>query len=137
MNRAKAFREKEIQRVRDIQHNANSDLEGKSASEHSKASKFADRVNSSVVRFFMKPLATFNEMLQLFGSKSVNGRGYLFNRFMPQWQKALDDSTGNFRKDCDELGAKVSEVMDKKMRWSDLFSIERKMPTINVKFLDD
>ena len=137
MNRARAFREKEMQRVRDIQHNANSDLEGISASEHSKASKFADRVNSSVVRFLMKPLATFNDMLQFFGSKSVNGRGYLFNRFMPQWQKALDDSTNNFRRDSDELGAKVSEVMGKKMRWSDLFAMERKMPTIDVQFLDD
>ena len=121
--RAKAFREAEKQRVREIQHNANSDLEGMPANEHGKIKKtFRDW---GLVRFFMRPLATFDTMLRYFGGKSVDGRGYLFNRFMPQWQKAFDGEFKSLRDAHKELDAKVSEVMGTEMLWSDLFTQER------------
>ena len=134
--RAKDWLEQEQQRVREIQHNANSDLEGKSASEFSRETWRQRAANWAPVRFFMKPLGTFDTMLRFFGSKSVDGRGYLWNRFMTGWVEANDKEWRNLRAAHDVLDAKVSEVFGKKMRWSDLFSLERKMEGMEVEFWD-
>ena len=40
------------------------------------------------------PLSTYMEMLRLFGSKSANGEGYLFNRFGRGWIDALQKEIG-------------------------------------------
>ena len=58
---AKDFKEAEKQRVREIQHNANGDMEGRPSDEHYKP-KFMD--------------------------KYANGEGYLYNRFMRGWVDA-------------------------------------------------
>ena len=136
VERAKEWRESEKQRVNEIHHNANSDLNGVSTSENEKLSWWQKANNWSLVRFFAKPLATFDYMLRFFGSKSVDGRGYLFNRFMGGWTKAADREWRNLKAAHNELDAKVSEVMGKEMRWSDLFDIERKMPTVPVEIWD-
>ena len=45
-------------------------------------------VNNSFVSFLFAPLATFDQMLRMFGGKSANGEGYLYNRFMRGWVDA-------------------------------------------------
>lgn len=135
--RAREFREKQMERVREIQHNANSDMKGTPASEHKKAARINKVVNSSVVRFLFKPVATFDEMLRFFGKKSVDGMGYLWQRFMGGYIDAADTEWRSLKKDHDALDEKVSEVMGEKMRWSDLFSMERKMEPIEVEFYDN
>ena len=134
--RAKEFREKQMERVREIHHNANSDMKGTSASEHKKAARINKVVNSGIVRFLFKPVATFDEMLRFFGRKSVDGQGYLWQRFMGGYIDAADTEWRSLKKDHDALDEKVSEVMGGKMRWSDLFSMERKMDPIEVEFYD-
>lgn len=134
--RAKEFRDKEIAHVREIQHNANSDMEGRAYDEHHKPTWMEKAANWSFVRFFMKPLATFDQMLRLFGSKSVNGEGYLWSRFMNGYTEASDKEWKHLYQDYQELDKKVSEVFGKKMKWSDLFSIERKMKGMEVEFWD-
>ena len=136
VERAKEYREQEQVRVNEIHHNANSDLQGVPTDEHRQLSWEQKVANWPLVRFFMKPLATFDEMLRFFGSKSVDGKGYLWNRFMGGWTDANDKEWRNVKAAHEELDAKVSEVMGRKMRWSDLFSWERKMETIPVEFWD-
>ena len=134
--RAKAWREAEKQRVQDIQHNANSDMQGRPCNEHHKPSSLQKLCNSSIVRFFLQPLATFEQMMRMFGNKNVRGEGYLWNRFVRGWLRASENEYSGYRDALKELDDKVSEIFGKKMRWGDIFSLERKMPTMEVSFWD-
>ncbi|MBQ8051630.1 MAG: hypothetical protein IJ197_08690 [Bacteroidaceae bacterium] len=152
VKKAWEFRERETARANEILHMANSDLEGMSASEHSSQKWWESAVNWSWVRGLMKPLATFDEMLRFLGRKSVDGRGYLWNRFFRDgFVKANDTAWRNLKKDHEELDAKVRDLfnggtyidkngktqkMPKINRWSDLFSLERDMPTADVGIWD-
>lgn len=53
VERAKAWREAEKQRVEAIHHNANSDMEGRPNDEHHKESKAQKIANKSFARFFL------------------------------------------------------------------------------------
>ena len=132
--RGTAFREAEKERVEKIHHFANSDLEGRKDDEHGNKN---DRLaNNGLLRFLLKPLATFDQMLRHFGSKSVNGEGYLWNHFMRGWVDANNEEFKGMQEATKALDAKVSDVFGRKMRWSDLYSVESKMPTVDVKFWD-
>jgi len=132
--RGTAFRDEEKQRIERIHHFANSDLAGQKSDEHGNKN---DRLtNNGIFRFLLKPLATFDQMLRHFGSKSVNGEGYLWNHFMRGWVDANDAEFQGMKAATDVLDRKVSDVFGRKMRWSDLYSVERKMPTVSVKFWD-
>jgi len=134
--RAKEWREAEQKRINDIQHNCNSDMEGRITDEHHKDNKVQKLMNNSAIRFLLAPLGTFDQMLRMFGKKNVNGEGYLWNRFMRSWVDATENEYTGYRDDLKELDAKVSEVYGKKMKWADLFSLERKMGKVSVEFWD-
>lgn len=134
---ASAFREREKARIEEIHHLANSDTKGESASTSSKPSLLDNFANSSIVRFFMAPLATFDQMLRFIGRKSINGKGYLWEKYMNGWREATEKAYLGEKKAKEELDKKVSEVFGRKMRWSDLYQEERKMPTVTVKWWDD
>ena len=136
VERARDWREAEKERVKDIHHNANSDMEGRPSDEHHKDSRIQKIANNSAVRFLLAPLATFDQMLRMFGKKSVRGEGYLWNRYMRGWVEATEREYTGYRDAVKELDAKVSEVFGKKMKWGDLFSIDRKLPTASVRFMD-
>lgn len=132
----KAFTEREKARVDEIHHLANSDMQGRDASPFRESTRMGRLANSSIVRFFSKPLVTFDQMLRLFGAKNVAGEGYLWNKFHRGWIDASENAYLGEREAKSELDAKVSEVFGKEMRWSDLYSVERKMPTVKVKWWD-
>ena len=136
VERAKAWREAEKQRVETIHHNANSDMTGRPNDEHHKESKAQKIANNSIVRFVLAPLGTFDQMLRMFGKKSVNGEGYLWNRYMRGWVEATEKEYNGFQNALKTLDEKVSEVFDKKMKWGDLFSLERNLPKATVTFWD-
>ncbi len=136
VQRAKEWREMQKERVNEIRHNANSDLEGVPADEHVKPSWMQQAANWSIVRFFIKPLANFDYMLRMLGRKNVNGEGYLWQRFMGGWTDAADREWRNLKAAHKVLDEKVSEVFGKDMRWSDLFALERKLPGMDVSFWD-
>lgn len=79
MANAQAFKEAEKERIRNIQHNANSDMEGRPCDEHYKAKAMDKFVNNSFVQLVFAPLGTFEQMMRLFGSKSASGEGYLYS----------------------------------------------------------
>ena len=97
MERAKQWREDEKRRVAEIHHNANSDMEGRPANEHYKESTLQKISNNSIVRFLFAPLATFDQMLRLFGDKNVKGEGYLWNRYMRGWVDATEKEYTSYR----------------------------------------
>lgn len=134
--RAKEWREAEQKRINDIHHNCNSDMEGRITDEHHKDNKVQKLMNNSAIRFLLAPLGTFDQMLRMFGKKNVNGEGYLWNRFMRSWVDATENEYTGYRDDLKELDAKVSEVYGKKMKWADLFTLERKMGKVSVEFWD-
>ena len=136
VERAKTWREAEKQRVETIHHNANSDMTGRPNDEHHKESKAQKIANNSIVRFVLAPLGTFDQMLRMFGKKSVNGEGYLWNRYMRGWVEATEKEYTGYQNALKTLDEKVSDVFGKKMKWGDLFSLERNLPKATVTFWD-
>lgn len=132
---AKDFKEAEKQRIREIQHNANSDMEGRPSDEHYKPT-FADKfVNNSFVSFLFAPLATFDQMLRMFGGKSANGEGYLYNRFMRGWVDARQKEINGVRDKYAILDAKAAELFGGKVKtWGDLIRRVGKLPKGTVSF---
>ena len=136
VERAKAWREAEKQRVEEIHHNANSDMEGRPTDEHHKDDRVQKLSNNSFVRFMLAPLGTFDQMLRMFGKKNVRGEGYLWHRYMRGWVEAAEKEYTGYRDALKVLDAKVSEIYGKKMTWGDLFAIDRKLPKASVRFWD-
>lgn len=136
IKRAKKWREEQKERVQQIHHDANSDLQGIPTDEHSQLTWKQKIANNGLLRFAMQPLANFDQMLRFFGSKNVDGRGYLWNRFMSGFTAATDKEWKNKQAAQNELSEKLSKIMGKKMRITDVFSMMRKMPTVSVQFWD-
>ena len=133
----KAFNERDKERIEAIHHLANSDMSGRSA-DTDKKPDFKDKLaNSPIVRFFLAPLGTFDQMLRLFGRKNVAGEGYLWNKFMRQWQEASGNAYIGQRDAKAKLDEKVSEIFGRPgMKWSDLFDEERGMGNATIKWLN-
>lgn len=135
IERAKAWREANERRVQEIQHDANSDLQGMEVTELGKQPEKRG-LRHNIVRLLMQPVATANEMFRDLGRKHVNGEGNLWKRFIGGWRAASDREFKKLKEAQDMLAEKVSAVMGKKMRWSDLFSMERKMEGMEVEMYD-
>lgn len=141
--RAAEWRAEQQERIDEIHHNANSDLEGvpvQSQVELPEGGLLAFNSNNDIVRLLFQPLATFEKMLRFFGRKAHNGEGYLFNRFMRGWVDCNDKEWRSKRAAHEELDAKVNELFGKKAkRWSDLYKVERnkKHPGIPVEYWDN
>ncbi|MBD5236328.1 MAG: hypothetical protein HDS62_02120 [Bacteroidales bacterium] len=149
IERAKQWREAEKKRIEEIHHNTNSDMQGRPSDEHHKDSRAQKIANNSAVRFLLAPLATFDQMLRMFGGKSVRGEGYLWNRYMRGWVEAAEKEYTGYRDALKTLDAKVSEIFDpgrarggdssarvKVKSFGDLFTLDRKLPRGTVKFWD-
>ena len=136
VERAKQWREAEKQRVEEIHHNANSDMKGRATNEHHKADRLQKFVNNGILRFLLAPLGTFDQMLRMFGSKSVRGEGYLWNRYMRGWVDCTEKEYTGYQEALKTLDKKVSEIFGKDMKWGDLFAMERRMPKASVRFWD-
>ena len=134
---AKDFREREKERINEIHHNANSDMEGRPCYEHHQPTKVDKAANNPLLRFLTRPMGTFDQMMRMFGRKNVRGEGYLWNRYMRGWNDARDNEVNGYRGAIEELDNKVKEVFGRNgMKWSDLFAVERKLPKGYVSFMD-
>ncbi|MCH5225074.1 MAG: methyltransferase domain-containing protein [Muribaculaceae bacterium] len=151
IDRAKAWKNAEVARVKAIQHNANSDMEGRPTDEHHKNSRLQKLSNNSGVRFLLAPLATFDQMLRMFGKKNVGGEGYLWNRYMRGWVDATEKEYTGYRDALKVLDDKAREIFapgahttkDSSQRgrhriksFGDLFVLDRQLPKGSVRFWD-
>ena len=137
IKRAADFKAAEKTRVLEIQHNANSDMEGRPARSYRKDTAVDKVLNSSPIQLLFAPLGTFDQMLRMFGSKNVKGEGYLWNRYMRGWLTAAENEYTGYRDATAELDAKAAEVLGKGKTWADLFALERKLPKATVRVWDD
>lgn len=133
---AKAFREAEKARVSEIHHNANSDMEGRPTNEHHKDDWKDKFVNNGFVQFLFAPLGTFDQILRVFGNKSVNGEGYLWNRFMRGWVDCRNKGLTGVKEKFARLDEKAAELFGKGKTWGNLIRMEAKMPKATVSFWD-
>ena len=133
---AKAFREAEKARVSEIHHNANSDMEGRPTNEHHKDNWKDKFVNNGFVQFLFAPLGTFDQILRVFGNKSANGEGYLWNRFMRGWVDCRNKELTGVKEKFARLDEKAAELFGKGKTWGNLIRMEAKMPKATVSFWD-
>lgn len=133
---AKAFREAEKARVSEIHHNANSDMEGRPTNEHHKDDWKDKFVNNGFVQFLFAPLGTFDQILRVFGNKSANGEGYLWNRFMRGWVDCRNKELTGVKEKFARLDEKAAELFGKGKTWGNLIRMEAKMPKATVSFWD-
>ena len=132
---AKDFKEAEKQRIREIQHNANSDMEGRPDDEHQMPANTRKKINNWMGNSLFAPLATYMEMLRLFGRKSANGEGYLFNRFGRGWIDARQQEIRGVRDKYAILDAKAAELFGGQVKtWGDLIRRVGKLPKGTVSF---
>lgn len=132
---AKDFKEAEQQRIREIQHNANSDMEGRPDEEHQMPANTRKKINNWMGNSLFAPLATYMEMLRLFGRKSANGEGYLFNRFGRGWIDARQQEIRGVRDKYAILDAKAKELFGGQVKtWGDLIRRVGKLPKGTVSF---
>ena len=132
---AKDFKEAEQQRIREIQHNANSDMEGRPSDEHQMPANTRKKINNWMGNSLFAPLATYMEMLRLFGRKSANGEGYLFNRFGRGWIDARQQEIRGVRDKYAILDAKAKELFGGQVKtWGDLIRRVGKLPKGTVSF---
>lgn len=136
-NLALQFVRQQKERVEQIHHDANSDMKGIPSNEHPQKPTFLQEVsNNAFVQFFFRPLSNFNQMLRLFGYNAVNGEGYLWNRFIRGWVDAAGNESKGKQSAFETLDKKMSEVMGRKMKWSDIYAVEERMPKVTVSFWD-
>jgi hypothetical protein len=134
---AKDFKEAEKIRINEIHHNANSDMEGRPAKEHKK-DKFIDWLaNSWFARKMLAPLNTFFEQLRMFGYKSANGEGYLFNRFGRGWVECRNKEIKGLAGKYKQIDQKIEEIFGKKINnAAKLIRYISKLPGGSVSFMN-
>jgi hypothetical protein len=133
IDRAKEWEQQELDHKQEIYHMANSDTQDLAPNAIEKQSKRWK--NNFIIRFLLSPAATFQTLLGAIANNAVNGRGYLYNYFVPRVQEASNNAFLGKRAATDELDAKASEVFGRKMRWSDLFKLTTK-DGVPVTFFD-
>ena len=121
--RAKLFQQAQIDHVKEIQHNANSDLLGHPANAQGDT---PDKWNSAVPRFFMVAMPTFQRMLKFFGEKAPDGRGYLYERFIPQHTQASHNEYMGKAEAREKMRNKLTEIFGKKTSIEDFMDMSRK-----------
>ena len=127
MERVKAFHEQEKERIEEIRHSANSDMQGRPATESGREGSATDKLSNLVGQTLLAPAATFEQLMRVFGSKSINGEGYLFDRFVRGWQECRDREWMETQRTEGMMDEKASQILGKKnARWSDLYELTTK-----------
>ena len=121
--RAKLFQQQQIDHVKEIQHNANSDLLGHPAEAQGET---PDKWNSAVPRLFMSAMPTFQTMLKFFGEKAADGRGYLYERFIPQHTQASHNEYVGKTEAREKMRDKLTEIFGKKTTIENFMDMSRK-----------
>jgi hypothetical protein len=121
--RAKLFQQAQIDHVKEIQHNANSDLLGHPAEAQGET---PDKWNSSVPRLFMSAMPTFQTILKFFGEKAADGRGYLYERFIPQHTQASHNEYVGKTEAREKMREKLTEIFGKKTSIENFMDMSRK-----------
>ena len=134
---AAEFSARQKEHIAEIYRDAERDMEGRPYDENPQTPGLIQKiVGSQASQLFLAPLATFDMVFKMVGSKNAAGEGYLYNRFVRGWIDCSGAEQTNTESAFSELDEKVSAVFGKKMRWSDLYSVVRGMPQVECYFID-
>ena len=136
VTRAAEFKDNRKNNIADIHHNANSDMEGRPLRGQRKDSRLEKLNESPLIRMLLEPLATFDQMLRMFGGKNANGEGYIWNRFMHGWVKSAEREQVKKEQNQDAMDAEAAAVLGKKKGWNDLYDLNNALPKSTVSFWD-
>lgn len=123
------FRRTQDEHRNAIYHNVNSDLEGRAMRQSSRKLTGFDHVLNSALgaKFLLKPLGTFEQMMREFGRNSINGEGYLFDRFVRGWQECRDKQFKQQQQIEASLDEQVRTILGEGYkRWSDVYKLSNK-----------
>ncbi|MDE5810712.1 MAG: hypothetical protein K2H61_00210, partial [Muribaculaceae bacterium] len=146
--RAKEWREAEKERVNNIHHLANSDMQGRELRGQKKDTRMQKLLSHGIVQFFTSPLRTFDQMLRMFGRRNPNGEGYLDDHFMRSWADAVDGEqlwNERYQKKINDKIAKIfgkKEIVRGKLKswvnyiFKDMKSYAERLPSISVELYD-
>ena len=152
--RAKEWRDAQVERVNDIHHNINSDIEGRPAKSQPRevsSGLLEPTVNNTLLKPIQLPAQTFEKILRYLGKHAFNGEGYLFNRFVPGYMRASNQEFERRYEAMQILDEKVREVFGgQHIRragvipvsvhlWRQLYDLEKdykRFPPIKVTYWD-
>lgn len=152
--RAKEWRDAQVERVNDIHHNINSDIEGRPAKSQPRevpSGLLEPTVNNTLLKPIQLPAQTFEKILRYLGKHAYNGEGYLFNRFVPGYMRASNQEFERRYEAMQILDEKVREVFGgQHIRragvipvgvhlWRQLYDLEKdykRFPPIKVTYWD-
>ena len=126
---AKSFVQAQQEHVRQIQHEANSDLQG--VPYYAQGKKAQERMqkikNSPFVQLFTATLPSFDAIMRLLSKNSPNGEGYLWNRFMRGFVDAVEQERTAYLQAKATLDKEVQMIFGTKYTWDKLAHRARKM----------
>ncbi len=148
VDRAKAWREAEKERVNTIHHLANSDMQGRELRGDREDTRLMKLRNSWLVNWLLEPMSTLDQMLKMFGSKNPNGEGYMQNHFMRGWIDAADKEQEMKEAVHKQMDEKAAEIFGKRRTWhnggtrkvdytySDLYDYAKAQPGATIEYYD-
>lgn len=148
VERAKAWREAEKERVNTIHHLANSDMQGRELRGDREDTRLMKLRNSWLVNWLLEPMSTLDQMLKMFGSKNPNGEGYMQNHFMRGWIDAADREQEMKEAVHKQMDEKAAEIFGKRRTWhnggtrkvdytySDLYDYAKAQPGATIEYYD-
>lgn len=148
VDRAKAWREAEKERVNSIHHLANSDMQGRELRGDREDTRLMKLRNHWLVNWLLEPMSTLDQMLKMFGSKNPNGEGYMQNHFMRGWIDAADREQEMKEAVHKQMDEKAAEIFGKRRTWhnggtrkvdytySDLYDYAKAQPGATIEYYD-
>lgn len=148
VDRAKAWREAEKERVNSIHHLANSDMQGRELRGDHEDTRLMKLRNHWLVNWLLEPMSTLDQMLKMFGSKNPNGEGYMQNHFMRGWIDAADREQEMKESVHKQMDEKAAEIFGKRRVWynggskkvdytySDLYDYAKGLPGATITYYD-
>ena len=137
-DRALSFLEAEKQRIEKIHHFANSDLQGVPATKASQKEKkgFVKSI-SGLAHLLASPLANAEQLFRVLGRRSPDGRGYLYQYFVPKIMQASDNQKLGEDAAFAAINKKLQEIYnDPSMSLRDLYLKTRRAPKATISYMD-
>jgi 2-polyprenyl-3-methyl-5-hydroxy-6-metoxy-1,4-benzoquinol methylase len=130
---ARDWRQREVDRINNIHHMANADLQGLPYDEH-RTPDFAEKVlNSAPVRLLTSTLPTFDAFLKLFSPKAAGGEGFMYNHFMRSYVESCERERQGVNESFRVLDEKAAEIFGKGKTWHQVALDARRMKLANGK----
>lgn len=148
VERAKAWRESEKERINHIHHLANSDMQGRELRGDHEDTRLMKLRNHWSFSWLLEPMSTLDQMLKMFGRQNPNGEGYMQNHFMRGWVDAADSEQIMKESVHKQMDDKAAEIFGQHRVWynggakkvdytySDIYGYAKALPGATISYYD-